>query len=101
MKGANMNYKKNLDYATDCYVEVDYQLDTIQGWLDDLRLDGLEPDLNDENYEEVEEDLNQRVGIYDDFISTVETLLEAAREVQRGLERAREAAESYEPKEDA
>ena len=96
-----MNYDRGIGHAYDCFVEVDYQLDTMNGWLDDLRLDGLEPDLNDENYEEVEEFLNERVGIYDDFISTVETLLEAAREVQRGLDRAREAAESYEPKEDA
>ena len=52
--------------------------------------------LNAENAEEVAEDLNERVGIYDDFISVVQTLLEAAQEVQRGLDRAREAAESYE-----
>jgi hypothetical protein len=91
-----MNYTKNLDYATDCYVEVDYQVNTMNGWLDNLRLEGLEYDLNAENAEEVAEDLNERVGIYDDFISVVQTLLEAAQEVQRGLDRAREAAESYE-----
>ena len=90
-----MGYNEGIKWARDCYVEVEYQLDCMKGWTDDLAL-YLDDDLNAENSEEIEADLQDKVNTYDDFICAVQDLMTAAQDVQKGLDRAREAAESYE-----
>lgn len=76
-----------VSYASDCWVEVEFQLTSMNGW---------ETDLDMRSVDDEDEDFSEMIGLYTDFIDQMRIMKEAGEEVLRGLEAAQAMLEDDE-----
>lgn len=99
-----MGFDEATKFATDCYVETEYQLSLMDYWMGNNSYDGSplnldyvkNESLNDDTVEDLRDDLSNKVQMYEDFVDNINDLLSAANDTLSGLRRSLIRANDFE-----